>query len=208
MVKLIGGIIKIEVKKMNRIFYIMGKSSSGKDTIYNRIRSEEKLLPIVLYTTRPMRENEENGREYHFVDRACFDKMKSEGKVIEERIYNTIHGEWIYFTSKDSIDIEKGNCIGIGTLESYVKIKEHFGEAVVPIYIEVEDGLRLARAVERERLQTNPKYAELCRRFLADSSDFSEEKLKEAGIIRRFSNEGEIEECIDEIKMEMRTWIK
>ena len=193
---------------MNRIFYIMGKSSSGKDTIYNRIRSEEKLLPVVLYTTRPMRENEENGREYHFVDRACFDKMKSEGKVIEERIYNTIHGEWIYFTSKESIDIEKGNCIGIGTLESYVKIKEHFGEAVVPIYIEVEDGLRLARAVERERLQTNPKYAELCRRFLADSSDFSEEKLKEAGIIRRFSNEGEIEECIDEIKMEMRTWIK
>lgn len=193
---------------MNRIFYIMGKSSSGKDTIYNRIRSEENLLPVVLYTTRPMRENEENGREYHFVDRACFDKMKSEGKVIEERIYNTIHGEWIYFTSKDSIDIEKGNCIGIGTLESYVKIKEHFGEAVVPIYIEVEDGLRLARAVERERLQTNPKYAELCRRFLADSSDFSEEKLKEAGISRRFSNEGEIEECIDEIKTEMRTWIK
>lgn len=193
---------------MNYIFYIMGKSSSGKDTIYNRIRSEENLLPVVLYTTRPMRENEENGREYHFVDRACFDKMKSEGKVIEERIYNTIHGEWIYFTSRDSIDLEKGNCIGIGTLESYVKIKEHFGEAVVPIYIEVEDGLRLARAVERERLQTNPKYAELCRRFLADSSDFSEEKLKEAGISRRFSNEGEIEECIDEIKMEMRTWIK
>lgn len=193
---------------MNCIFYIMGKSSSGKDTIYNRIRLEENLLPVVLYTTRPMRENEENGREYHFVDRACFDKMKSEGKVIEERIYNTIHGEWIYFTSKDSIDLEKGNCIGIGTLESYVKIKEHFGEAVVPIYIEVEDGLRLARAVERERLQTNPKYAELCRRFLADSSDFSEEKLKEAGISRRFSNEGKIEECIDEIKMEMRTWIK
>lgn len=193
---------------MNCIFYIMGKSSSGKDTIYNRIRLEENLLPVVLYTTRPMRENEENGREYHFVDRACFDKMKSEDKVIEERIYNTIHGEWIYFTSKDSIDLEKGNCIGIGTLESYVKIKEHFGEAVVPIYIEVEDGLRLARAVERERLQTNPKYAELCRRFLADSSDFSEEKLKEAGISRRFSNEGEIEECIDEIKMEMRTWIK
>lgn len=193
---------------MNCIFYIMGKSSSGKDTIYNRIRLEENLLPVVLYTTRPMRENEENGREYHFVDRACFDKMKSEGKVIEERIYNTIHGEWIYFTSRDSIDIEKGNCIGIGTLESYVKIKEHFGEAVVPIYIEVEDGLRLARAVERERLQTNPKYAELCRRFLADSSDFSEEKLKEAGISRRFSNEGKIEECIDEIKMEMRTWIK
>ncbi len=191
---------------MNRIFYIMGKSSSGKDTIYKRITTETELLPIVLYTTRPMRENEENGREYHFVDRECFDKMKADGKVIEERIYNTIHGEWIYFTSKDSICFEKGDCIGIGTLESYVKIREHFGESVVPIYIEVEDGLRLSRAIERERLQTFPKYAELCRRFLADSEDFSEEKLTAAGITKRFSNDGDIEECINEIKQEMKTW--
>ncbi|MBR5514195.1 MAG: guanylate kinase [Ruminococcus sp.] len=191
---------------MNRIFYIMGKSSSGKDTVYKRLATEMILLPIVLYTTRPMRENEMNGREYHFVDRDCFEKMKAAGKVIEERIYNTIYGEWIYFTSRDSISLENGDCIGIGTLESYVKLKEYFGDSVVPVYIEVEDGLRLSRAVERERLQTNPKYAELCRRFLADCEDFSEEKLKEAGVVKRFSNDGDIEECINKIKQEMKTW--
>ncbi len=192
--------------KMNRIFYIMGKSSSGKDTIYKRIMNEMELIPIVLYTTRPMRENEVQGREYHFVDRNCFENMKSAGEVIEERIYNTIHGEWIYFTSRDSISSEKGDCIGIGTLESYVKLKECFGDSVVPIYIEVEDGIRLARAVERERLQTSPKYAELCRRFLADCEDFSEEKLVAAGIAKRFSNDSDIEECINKIKLEMKTW--
>lgn len=184
---------------MYRLFYIMGKSSSGKDSIYKRLFNELGFSPVVLHTTRPMRENEQEGREYYFVDRADFEKMKSEGKVIEARIYNTVHGEWIYFTSSDSINISIGNCLGIGTLESYVKIKERFGEAVVPIYIEVDDGIRLLRAVERERREASPKYAELCRRFLADSDDFSEENIKAAKIEKRFSNNGSVDDCIKEI---------
>lgn len=191
---------------MNRIFYIMGKSSSGKDTIYKTLLKDMEFTPIVLHTTRPMRENEKQGREYRFVDRQCYEEMKSAGKVVEARIYNTVHGEWIYFTSRDSIDLEKGNCIGIGTLESYVKIRETYGEAIVPIYIEVEDGLRLMRAIQREQLEPLPRYAELCRRFLADSEDFSDEKLETAGIRKRFSNNGDIEDCINEIKSEMKTW--
>ena len=64
----------------------------------------------------------------------------------------------------------------IGTLESYEKLKTYFGnEKVVPLYIEVEDGERLTRALAREKTQKEPKYAEMCRRFLADSKDFSEE---------------------------------
>lgn len=37
-----------------KVFYIIGKSSSGKDTIYKRLLSETNLKPIVPYTTRPM----------------------------------------------------------------------------------------------------------------------------------------------------------
>lgn len=56
----------------------------------------------------------------------------------------------------------------IGTLESYYGMREYFGEEqLIPIYIEVEDGLRLERALCRERQQKEPKYAEMCRRFLA-----------------------------------------
>lgn len=190
---------------MNRIFYIMGKSSSGKDSVYSRLLSELELRPVVLYTTRPMRENEKDGREYHFVKRECFEKMKENGEVVEERIYNTVYGEWIYFTAEKSISLESGNCLGIGTLESYVKIKERFGEAVVPVYIEVEDGERLIRAVKREQKEAVPKYTELCRRFIADSEDFSDEKIKAAGIVRRFSNEGDFENCIEEIKNYINT---
>ncbi|MBR3970916.1 MAG: guanylate kinase [Ruminococcus sp.] len=184
---------------MNRIYYIMGKSSSGKDTIYKKLLNELNLTPIVLHTTRPMRENEVDGREYHFVDRSKFEKMQAAGEVIERRIYNTIHGEWIYFTSKNSISLESESCIGIGTLESYMGIQRYFGNYLVPIYIEVDDGIRLMRAIQREQQETAPKYAELCRRFLADSEDFSDEKLKAVGIEKKFQNNGEINDCIKEI---------
>ncbi len=185
---------------MNRIFYIIGKSSVGKDTVYRRLLSEMNLIPVVMYTTRPMRENERQGREYYFVDKVCFDKMCNDGDVIESRIYNTVHGQWIYFTAKNSINISDGDCLGIGTLESFVKIRDFFGSAVIPIYIETDDGIRLSRAVERERKEKIPKYKELCRRFIADCDDFSEKKLSSAGIITRFRNDSDIESCIQEIK--------
>ena len=62
----------------------------------------------------------------------------------------------------------------------------------------MEDGERLKRAIRREEQQTVPKYEEMCRRFLADAEDFSEEKLAQAGIGRRFANK-ELEQCIKEI---------
>lgn len=61
----------------------------------------------------------------------------------------------------------------IGTLESYEKMREYYGaDSLVPLYIEVEDGERLLRAVKREQMQEQPKYQELCRRFLADAVSF------------------------------------
>ena len=69
---------------------------------------------------------------------------------------------------------------------------------MIPIYIEVEDGERLQRALDRERSQEEPKYAEMCRRFLTDSADFAEEKLLGAGLVRRFFNK-DLKECIQEI---------
>ena len=177
---------------MGKIYCIMGKSSSGKDTLY-RLLLENKQLSlknIVPYPTRPMRAGEQNGVEYYFCDEAKVAELERQGKIIELRAYDTVHGIWKYFTVDDEqVDLEQQDYLMIGTLESYLKIREYYGkERVIPIYIEVEDGERLARALERERAQTLPKYEELCRRFLADSADFSEEKLKEAQIERRFAN--------------------
>ena len=153
-----------------------------------------------MYTTRPIRDGEREGVEYHFVDEACLAELEGEGKIIELRAYNTVHGVWKYFTVDDGqFQLEKQDYLMIGTLESYEKTREYFGkDTLVPIYIEVEDGERLARALNRERQQKSPKYAELCRRFLADSEDFAEEKLQRLEIIERFENI-DLEKTIEKI---------
>ncbi len=186
---------------MSKIFYVMGKSSSGKDTIYKEIREQmPELRSITPYTTRPIREGETDGVEYFFVDEERLHQMQEEERVIEVRSYHTKCGIWTYFTADDGqIDLKSQDYLVIGTLESYSGMREYFGdEKIIPIYIEVEDGLRLERALGRERQQKEPKYAEMCRRFLADSEDFSEENLKKAGIERRFENV-EMEKCLEEI---------
>lgn len=186
---------------MGKIFYIMGKSSSGKDSIFKEIKKRmPELKDIVLYTTRPIREGEQEGVEYHFVDETVLHKMEEKGCVIEQRAYHTKCGVWKYFTADDGqVDLERDNYLVIGTLESYEAMKDYYGEKkVVSLYVEVEDGVRLSRALEREQKQAEPKYAEMCRRFLADSEDFSEENLKRAGIQNRFANI-DFESCVTEM---------
>lgn len=186
---------------MGKIYYIMGKSASGKDSIFKEVKKRMPgLRDIVIYTTRPIRENETEGVEYHFVDEEFLRGMQEKKRVVELRSYHTKCGIWKYFTVDDGqIDLDTFQYIAIGTLESYAAMRTYFGdENVVPIYVEVEDGLRLARAVERERSQADPKYAEMCRRFLADSEDFSEENLEKAGIKTRFKNV-EFGECVEKI---------
>ena len=188
---------------MGTIFYIMGKSASGKDHIYTALlaRKELNLKPIVLYTTRPMRQGEENGREYYFSDERHLEELRKAGRIIEERCYQKVRGPWYYFTADEGqIDLKKSDYLGIGTLESYEQMVRYYGRKVmVPVYIEVDDGIRLERALRRERKQKQPQYEEMCRRFLADQKDFSREKTARAGITRRFENNGTIQECIDEI---------
>jgi guanylate kinase len=185
---------------MGKLFYLMGKSASGKDTIYKKVKEEmPELKPIVIYTTRPIREGETEGVEYYFVDESKLQELEQAGKVIELRAYNTVHGLWKYFTVDDGQFDREDHLIANGTLESYVQLRKYFGdEKLVPIYVEVEDGIRLERALAREKAQKVPKYEELCRRFLADAADFSEEKLQEAGITRRFANIA-MAECVQEI---------
>lgn len=192
---------------MGKIFCLIGKSSCGKDTLYKRILSDGNLplKTLVSYTTRPIRSGETNGVEYYFLTEDELKTLEQEDKIIELRAYNTVHGVWKYFTVNDhQIDLSKNDYLVIGTLESYQKLQEYFGsDHLVPLYIEVDSGERLQRALTRERLQQEPKYAELCRRFLADESDFSPEKLAHAGITDVFQN-GDLEKCLAELTSYIR----
>ena len=184
---------------MGKIFYLMGKSSSGKDTMFKKLIEDKALglKTIVGYTTRPMREGERDGVEYFFVDEEKMLSLEAEGKVIERRSYNTVHGIWSYFTVDDGqVDLESDDkYLLIGTLESYEKVRNYYGkEYLIPLYISVDDGLRLQRALDRERQQDNPKYAEMCRRFLADEADFSKENIDRCEITVSYENV-DLESC-------------
>lgn len=193
---------------MSKLFIVMGKSASGKDTIYKRIlECNLGLKTVVTYTTRPIREGEQEGREHFFRTKEQLDLLEQSGKVIESSCYYTIDGPWYYFTADDGqINLETGDYLMITTVERYQKMRSYYGEEhVFPIYIEVEDGLRLERALQREREQKQPNYEELCRRFLADCKDFSEENLKAAMIEKRYQNiqmDICLKEIIDDIQRE------
>lgn len=188
--------------KMGKIVCLMGKSSSGKDTIYKRLLTQKSvpLKTIVPYTTRPIRVGEQEGVEYHFTDEEGFQKLFAQGVVVEDRAYDTCYGVWRYFTVADEeIDLTEYSYVMIGTPEAYLQLRNFYGaDKVLPIMIELDDGVRLQRALDREKAQDHPKYEELCRRYLADVQDFSEEKLSLANIDKTFYND-QLDSCINEI---------
>ena len=187
---------------MGRIYYLLGKSATGKDTLYKEIlKRRPKLRTVTMYTTRPIREGETDGVEYFFTDREELERQLASGKVIESRTYQTIAGPWTYYTVDDGqfnvADDE--SCLMIGTLESYEKMCTYFESGkMVPVYIEVPDGIRLLRDVKREENQKKPNYREVCRRYLADEKDFSEENLEHLGVTKRYQNT-DMEICVEEI---------
>lgn len=186
---------------MGKIYCLMGKSATGKDTIYKKLLVKApELKTITTYTTRPMRSGERDGIEYFFTDEAGLNKLKEEGKVIECRTYDTVFGPWHFFTVDDGqIELKDNDYLVIITPEACIEFLRYFGEEkIVPLYITLPDGELLARALNRENSQETPHYDEMCRRYLADLKDFSEDNLKKAHIEKRFTN-NDADKTVDEI---------
>lgn len=197
---------------MGKIFVVMGKTSSGKDTVYKRVLDNLTLKQVVIYTTRPMRPGETNGVEYFFATEEELQKLREQGKVMEERCFHTVHGPWYYFTVNDGqIDLENHSYLMINTLAGFEMIRNYYSgngkDTVIPIYIEADAKDRLLRYINRESLQKNPNYREVCRRFLADEEDFAEEELQRLGIIKRYFNR-DLDVCCKEIEADITSLLE
>ena len=196
---------------MSNLIYIMGKSSTGKDTIYQRLKYKIDTNEYVPYTTRPKRDGEQEGREYNFLNREQFEELQKQEKVMEYRNYNVINanGEkdiWTYATIADKQWEKQGDFLSIGTLESYTTIVKYLEEHpeknlnIVPVYITIDENERERRARKREQMQVKPNYEEMERRLKADNIDFSQEKLKEAGIGEKQTFENyNLDKCVEDI---------
>lgn len=161
---------------------LIGMGCSGKDTLLKKVLKDYgeslNLVPVVPYTTRPKRDGEIEGVEYHFVTYEQMVKMNKQGRILEARGYKVANGEvYYYFTEK--FDINDGNTyITISTIDGVKSFYRRFGATQVhTIYLYVSDETRFVRAYNRESEQETPNYDELCRRFLQDKIDYSPAKL-------------------------------
>lgn len=192
---------------MAYLFCLMGKSSTGKDTILAHLKTDKtlSLRPVIPYTTRPKRSHETDGEAYRFITRQELCRWEKLGQVIERRIYNTVQGDWHYCTLDDGqIDFSKASYIMITVPSAFLALKARFGEDnVIPLYIYANDYDRLLRAINREKKEESPDYTELCRRFVADSQDFSENILTELGIKKTYLNDC-LSKCVLELKKDIR----
>ena len=179
----------------NRIFCLVGKSCSGKDTLYARILERHpELLPVIPHTTRPRRTGEVEGQHYCFVTEEQLRQYEARGQVIEKREYHTAQGLWTYFTLRFPLDRDR---LLITTLEGARALMDAYGsQAVCIVYLHVDDRTRLLRCINREEGQERPDYAEVCRRFLADQSDFSEERLAQFPNLYFIDTGAGVEDCL------------
>ena len=156
---------------------------------------------IILYTTRPMRQGEQPGREYYFVNEETFREYEEQGKIIEARTYQTVYGPWIYFTADDGqIQMEKRNYLGIGTLESYICMKEYFGEEnLCPLYIEVEGWRASETGYPQGGTADGTQICGNVPEISGRRGGFFRRESEKGGIVRRFQNM-ELESCVNELK--------
>lgn len=166
-----GGHIDQPEQKYN-ILALFGKAGSGKDTIKNTML--EKFAAtyhgIVSYTSRPPRNNEVDGKDYHFVTVDEFATHILNFSMLEATCFDAHGGPWFYGTNIHSLDINKIN-IGVFNITAIECLLGDPRLNVIPVMIYATDKKRLQRQLEREQ---DPDCYEICRRFISDEKDFDD----------------------------------
>lgn len=154
---------------MYKIVAIIGKAGSGKDSLMKAILhhdTEKNLNEIISYTTRPIREGEQEGINYHYVSNEEFSQLVLENKMLEATVFNS----WGYGTAINSLNENKIN-IGVFNPAGVESLMKDSRINLKVFYIEASDKERLIRQLSRE---SDPNIEEIFRRFKADEIDFSD----------------------------------
>lgn len=140
---------------MAHIVAIIGFSGCGKDTIARKLELDYGYKFVTSTTSRPIRTNEVDGREYYFVTDEEFQELIDTNKLIEYRYYNTYQdgkpATWHYGITKDSIDLTKGNHVVVVDIKGLNDLKKEFCDKVISIFINVDEETRRNRAMQRDR---------------------------------------------------------
>lgn len=156
-----------------KLFLLVGKSASGKDTFLNMLLSDFKeIKPLVSHTTRPMRTGEKDGETYHFVDDATFEEMLDNGEFLETTSYTIESENKIYkygLSKKEVMDTPYAmtivNPYGLNNLLANKFIKDN----IVSILITRNDKDRILAYINRDE---NVNIKEMIDRYKRDEEDF------------------------------------
>lgn len=184
---------------MKIIVALMGKAGAGKNTLLNKICAEyPEYHKIVSCTTRPMRDNEKEGEDYHFLSVSQFIEKVMNGDMLEATEFNG----WHYGTMKSSLI--DGINIGVFNPEGYdcltqIPVKD---VKIIGIYIRCNDKERLIRQLNRE---FEPNVKEIIRRYQTDEDDFIALDNKQLPQVIEFYNDTPIQ--IDSVVMAIHNYI-
>lgn len=149
-----------------KVLALFGKSGAGKDTIQKWLTTNYDMNGIISCTTRPKRDYEEDGVDYHFLSNEAFAQKVLDLSMLEATCFN----DWFYGTPLESLSKDKVN-VGVFNIQGIECLLQDSRLNIVPVYIYSHDKVRLLRNLEREK---NPNCQEICRRFLTDEKDFSD----------------------------------
>ena len=139
---------------------LVGESASGKSSIERYLVDNYGYKKVVSYTTRPPREGEVDGVDYHFIDNSQFRRLKLQGFFAETATYR----DWYYGTAKkDCTD----NKIAVLTPHGLRQISKIDGINTISFYIRVPRRDRLIKLLQR-----GDNVDEATRRSLSDVGMF------------------------------------
>ena len=154
---------------MIKIIVLCGPAGSGKDTIMQKVLElfPDRYHEIVSCTTRPPREGEVDGKNYHFLTKDEFTKRLLSGDLLEATEFNG----WHYGTLKSDLREDQIN-IGVFNPEGVLSLMESFGSDQLSIIeVVVSPKTRLLRQLNREQ---DPDVDEIIRRYSTDKEDFAD----------------------------------
>ena len=139
---------------------LVGESASGKSSIERCLVNDYEYEKVVSYTTRPPRDGEIDGVDYHFIDTEKFLKLKSEGFFAETAVYR----DWYYGTAKEDCTDDK---IAVLTPHGLRQVSKIDNINVTSFYINVPRRDRLIKILQR-----GDNIEEAYRRSLSDVGQF------------------------------------
>lgn len=173
---------------------ILGKTCAGKNAIANKLVSQYGYKRVITYTSRPMRDGEEQDVDYHFISKNEFMKRIKNGFFAEWKVYNTTFGLWYYGTSIESLKNADNNDILIITPDGFRDIKK-LGIPLNSIYIYADN-----ETIEKRLVERGDDKDEADRRLKADNIDF--EGIEDEVDLIVYNNDktdinNVIKECLD-----------